>query len=647
MSDDKVVPLKPYDYQQKLIFQVLQTLAKSNRQSSFLVSPPGSGKTLMMAEIARKFTEHNGNVLIFVHKVEIVQQIKNTLIRQGVDMERVQVGMVQTLTRHLDRIKKPDLIMVDEAHHAAADTYLNILTEFPKAYHLYITATPWRGDGKGFEELADNSDMVLGPTVKWLIENKKLAPFDYYANSLFDKDKLKTNKGNGDYTIKSVAEQANKVNVHEMIDMYNKFGNNEQGIIYASTIEQSEKITQAFNKAGIKTVHLDGASDDDYRAEMLQDYRDGKIQIISNVQIFTEGIDLPNASVALIARPTKSIALYFQFAMRVLRYKPGKRAKIIDFAGVATNLGLPDRDFEWTLLADNFNYDELDEPLYECKKCFHIFASSEGKVTIDYAPGISPVDGYDKNGKPILLNLPIGKHIHCPKCGAMVKFVLQQKDKDFFTDEEGNFALMDEQTKEEQRQMWLKSASLSRTQGLVTNAEIIKAQEPDLSLNQKLIRLIKLYVPNWAKSDKPEIVLGKSSEQDFSDEKIIEMYKVLNATPDLDKFKQLYASRVKLTQYDYLKRMDLSQLDPDTDIFNQALAGKLKVIIRDYTDYGDKPTPKQIFDSLVDNFIKAVPGRRIKDKRPSLQNLYVNIKSKKLFEGDKLELLERAFQSKL
>lgn len=638
-------PLKPYDYQQELINNVFKTLNKSNRNSAFLVSPPGSGKTLMMSEIAKPFTDRKSQVLIFVHKVEIVSQIKQTLARQGVDMNYVQVGMVQTLTRHIDEIKEPALIMVDEAHHAAADTYKKILNAFPKAYHVYTTATPWRADGQGFEELADNSDMVLGPTVKWLIKNKKLAPFDYYSESLYNKENLKSR--GGDYTLKSIATESKKVNVQEMIEMYKRFGNNEQGIIYASTVEQSEKITEAFNQAGIKTVHLDGASDDDYRAKMLEEYKQGKIQIISNVQIFTEGIDLPNASVALIARPTKSVALYFQFAMRVLRYKPNKKAKIIDFAGVATNLGLPDRDFEWTLLSNKTDYNELADKMYECGNCFAAFELAQAHTKIDYAQGVQPIgEAYDEKGNPTDLSLPIGKYVYCPKCRKLVTFILQRKNKDFFTDENGNFALMDEQSKETQRLIWLSNAQTNRNQGLVTNAEILKMQNPDLTDNQILISLVKIYLPTWKKTDKPEKVLSEPT-QDFTDEHIENMFVAIGETPKIDKFKELYAARKQLNKVDYLRKCDLSVVQPESPLFEEIFKGKLQIVYKDFTDFGDKPSTQQVLNSLVDNLISSTAGRKMSDKRPALQMLYTNLQESGIVDKDAFKIISQLFQSKI
>ena len=253
---DKSKPLKPFKFQAKLINETIHQAIESDKRATFTVSPPGSGKTLMMSEVAKLFT--NGktkrNCLFIVHRTEIIEQAKATFKRQGVDMSHMKFGMIQTLKNHIPQLKEfnPQVILTDEAHHAAANSYLKVLNAFPKAIKFFFTATPWRGDGKGFENLANNDDLVLGPSVNWLIDHNYLAPFDYYVKTLYDKKALKL--GLGDYTSKSIEEQAKTIDIDQIIDTYETMGDDKPAIVYAGSIEQSKNIVQAFNQRGIKAA---------------------------------------------------------------------------------------------------------------------------------------------------------------------------------------------------------------------------------------------------------------------------------------------------------------------------------------------------------------------------------------------------------
>ena len=190
--------LRPY--QQRLVSEARKSLATGNRHV-LVQSPAGSGKTATMAEIAKIATQRGNNVLFIVHRREIVQQVKATFSAWGVDMSRCYVGMVQTVTRRLDKITPPQLILCDESHHSLANSYKRIFERFPEASLVGFTATPCRLSGKGMGEVYQ--DLILGPKIDWLIDNNYLAPFDYYAPTLIDVDKLKR-ASTGDFSSKSM-----------------------------------------------------------------------------------------------------------------------------------------------------------------------------------------------------------------------------------------------------------------------------------------------------------------------------------------------------------------------------------------------------------------------------------------------------------
>lgn len=188
--------LKLFDYQQKLVNQARQALIDGNH-GVLIVSPPGSGKSVVIAEIARLTTLKKNRILFFVHRKELVNQIKDSFIKQDVDLKYCTILTVGKVANRLNILAKPDLIIVDESQHSRAKTYQKIFDYYDDVPRLGFTGSPWRLSGKGFKDIY--SAMVLGPTAKWLIENKKLAPFTVYGYQLGDKSTLKSGS-TGDYT---------------------------------------------------------------------------------------------------------------------------------------------------------------------------------------------------------------------------------------------------------------------------------------------------------------------------------------------------------------------------------------------------------------------------------------------------------------
>lgn len=383
--------LKLRDYQEKILQKIRDKIAHGEH-SIFVQSSPGSGKTLMMSDLVREYSKQY-QVLSIAHRQEIIKQTIGRYIAQGANYDNTTVAMVQTATRHLKSLPKPKLIIVDEAHHAMAKGYLNLLEYFndPNIIKVYFSATPWRADGKGFTSLVPTQNLICGPTTEWLIQHHYLAPYTYYQPKLVNDNLLKFSGRSGDFTHKSVQNAAKSIDPVKLVDWYEKLGNNMQGIVYAASIESSEEIVEEFNKRGISAFHLDGASDKDERNEIIEQYKQGKIKILSNVEIFTEGLDLPNASIALIARPTMSLSLYLQFSMRVLRYQEGKHAVILDFAGNAARLGLPSHDFKWSLRSHDVKR-QYAQGLVECPHCKRIFDKKE--LIVDFHKKNKEHDAY-------------------------------------------------------------------------------------------------------------------------------------------------------------------------------------------------------------------------------------------------------------
>ncbi|WP_421487185.1 DEAD/DEAH box helicase, partial [Limosilactobacillus fermentum] len=166
------------NYQQKTVNDVYQSMRHGNRRI-IVQQPPRTGKTVIMAEIARKTTSKGNRVMFIIHRKEVLAQAKTTFRKQDVNMNLATMGMVQTLTRRVNKLTEPQLILIDEAHHALSQSYRRIIDAFPNAYILYFTATPIRTGHDQLDQIAD--DIIVGKSIKWLTQHGFLAPFKYYG----------------------------------------------------------------------------------------------------------------------------------------------------------------------------------------------------------------------------------------------------------------------------------------------------------------------------------------------------------------------------------------------------------------------------------------------------------------------------------
>ncbi len=374
------------DYQEKMIVEIHTAWAQGYRRPC-AVMPCGAGKSLTAAEIARRTTAKGNRVLFLVHRQELCQQIWSTFSNYGVDMLLCEVGMVQTMCRRLDRIMPPSLIITDENHHCLAPSYRKIYEHFSRSYCVGFTATPVRLNGGGLGEVNDR--LIIGPTVKELIARNCLAEFDYFAPPVADLSGLKARRS-GDFAPEDIEAVLNKPRIYgDVIGYYRELAEGRQAICYCATINSSKSMAAEFTANGIKAAHIDGDTPKGERAEIIENFRRGGITILCNVDLISEGFDVPDCECAILLRPTKSLTLYIQQSMRCMRYKPEKRAVIIDHVGNVHRFGLPDQDFEWSLepRPQKKSAPKTDEDfkIRQCPKCF---------ATHEYAP-ICPICGYE------------------------------------------------------------------------------------------------------------------------------------------------------------------------------------------------------------------------------------------------------------
>lgn len=331
--------------------------------------PCGGGKSVIASEIAKRTTSNKNEVMFLVHRQELCQQITDTFTSYGVDMDLCSVNMVQTATRHLDKYN-PSLIITDENHHCLAASYRRIYEAYSNAYCVGLTATPVRLGGGGLGDV--NDKLIIGPSVKWLIENKRLAPYSYYAPSLADVSVLKTRAG--DYSADEAEILLDKPKIYgDVIRYYRLLADGQKAVCYCSTRKHSKAMAQQFVKAGITAEHIDGETPENKRAEIIKAFRRGDIKILCNVDLISEGFDVPDCTVSILLRPTKSLPLFIQQSMRCMRYQPGKKAIIIDHVGNVHRHGLPDADREWSLnpKKPTKKQTEAKVKIKQCPNCFY------------------------------------------------------------------------------------------------------------------------------------------------------------------------------------------------------------------------------------------------------------------------------------
>lgn len=359
-------------YQEELVTAVSQAW-RQGFKAPCIVLPCGGGKSCIAAEMARRTTWNGKRVLFLVHRRELVDQIFKTFVRWGVLMDLCEVGMVQTFTRRLKKLKKPALIITDENHHSLAQSYRRIYEYFPDVPRVGITATPIRLNGDGLGDV--NDKLIIGVTAKWLIENSCLAPYDYYAPDVTDLTGIHTKMG--EYVTADIEKAMIKNTVFgDMIKYYKQLAEGKKAVCYCASVSHSQATAEAFRAAGITAEHIDGASPKAERERIISAFRRGEIMILCNVDLISEGFDVPDCECAILLRPTHSVTLFIQQSMRCMRFKPGKRAVIIDHVGNYARFGMPDDDREWSLDKKEKSQRKnsvIGNKVRQCPECFYTF----------------------------------------------------------------------------------------------------------------------------------------------------------------------------------------------------------------------------------------------------------------------------------
>lgn len=361
------------DYQQLAKEEIF---SKWNRVDNILYQmPTGTGKTRLFTSIIRDINiwglRHNINyrILIIAHRSELIEQSSRSLdkyrIKHGVlagtmkdkrDLtQAIQVASIQTITHPANQCLiddlKFDFIIIDEAHHAVANSYRKLWDYCPDAKKLGVTATPWRMNNSGFAQIFDA--YIPSMSIKDFIQKGWLATYQYYSIPVSSElvksiESIREFDIEGDYKNSALVEVCDTSKIRaQLYDSYEKNVLGKKGIIYSISREHSEHICLQYRSRGVAIENIDSKTPAKVREKVIQAFRDGEIDIIVNVDIFSEGFDCPNIEFIQLARPTKSLVKYIQQVGRGLRKNGDKKCIILDNVGMYSRFGLPDEERDW------------------------------------------------------------------------------------------------------------------------------------------------------------------------------------------------------------------------------------------------------------------------------------------------------------
>ena len=407
--------IKLFDYQEDMKERIEK--AFESHQSVMVQMPTGTGKTILLAEVVKsekgknpdgekseklkwknpdgekseKLKGKNPCVWIVVHRRELVEQIKETLAKQldsslftfhsslnpldsslfTLHSSLIKVFSIQWLSKHYHELEeKPSLIIIDEAHHAVAKTYKEVMDAYPEAKKLGLTATPCRLTKRGFTDLFDV--LLQSWSVKKFIADGWLSLYDYMSIREDSEDwrlvnSLKKRGADGDFSLREMSEKLNvQPSIERLCDTVMRYAANKKGITYAIDIAHAEHIAEAYRQHGIKAVAISSKTSIEERKKIIERFKKtsvgdrnekscyasleqtNDIQVLVNVDLFGEGFDCPDVEFIQLARPTLSLAKYLQQVGRGMRVFEGKKyCLILDNVGLYRLFGLPSDDRDW------------------------------------------------------------------------------------------------------------------------------------------------------------------------------------------------------------------------------------------------------------------------------------------------------------
>ena len=423
-----------FDYQEDMKARIEKALCL--HRSVMAQMPTGTGKTYLLTAVIDSFVRANpkAKVWIVAHRRELVSQIDETVRKfhsyssaTSSLLSSVKAVSIQWLMRHYDEIEeKPGMIVIDEAHHALAKTYKEMWERFPKAKFLGLTATPCRLNGKGFTDLFDV--LVQSWGVPEFISKGRLATYDFVSiksDGVTQRliDSLQKRGADGDYQNKEMDMLLNKKpSIERLYRSLEEFGNDRKGIVYAINISNAQKITKLYQEHGVKAIAIDSKTPAAERQQDIEAFKKGDIQVLVNVDIFSEGFDCPDVEFVQLARPTLSLAKYLQMVGRGLRVAKGKKnCVIIDNVGLYRVFGLPSQVWNWNAMFEGkLKVGKKKETpkerefflMSKVQDCIQIHPDSEMMMVMSHEELLQTIqyrEFVDSKGEFAIIKLPDGK----------------------------------------------------------------------------------------------------------------------------------------------------------------------------------------------------------------------------------------------
>jgi len=415
------------DYQQTALDAIRDSFRRGNKKV-LLVSPTGSGKTVIASAMISATVKNHKSCLFVAHRRELVMQCSSKLHdfevnhsvlmagKSGVSWAKTTVASVQTFTARKDNeyFIKPnaDLIILDEAHRSVSKSFRDLVAEYPDAYVIGLTATPCRSDGKGLANMYD--DLIECGSIRELTDRGFLVPNRVVAPTMPDLQGIKVVRG--DYENRPLSQRMNQPKlVGDIVTHWIRYAENRPTVVFCTSIAHSRYVAQIFRKNGIPAGHIDGEIPELEREEVLHDLHTNKIKVLCNCQVLTEGWDEPKVSCVILARPTKSYGLYLQMVGRSLRPFAGKKdTLIIDHSGCVYEHGFPEDVPKWELTEGLVIDPKKKEPQpiekqpFTCCKCHTVYTPFKGAIEC-------PSCGFAPTAESKMVLIKEGRLIELPK----------------------------------------------------------------------------------------------------------------------------------------------------------------------------------------------------------------------------------------
>lgn len=380
--------LRPY--QTELVGRLRRAIASGHKRI-LMQAATGAGKTIISSSMIQSAVGKGKTVLFVAHRKEIINQTSVKLDAIGVDHGvimaehprykprlPVQVASIQTLSRRT--MPPADLVFIDECHLSCSKSFLKLVEHYKDSVIVGMTATPIRLDGKGLGMIYSHLEEAI--LMSELIEMGFLVKPRVFAPFTPDMSNVKTVAG--DYDQHAVAELMDKTSITgDIIKHWKQYAQGRKTIVFAASVAHSEHIQAAFLQDGISARHLDATTKSWLRDKTLEEWRQGRFDVLCNCGLFVEGLDVPETGCVILARPTQSLTIYLQAVGRGMRPAPGKDDVIIlDHAGLTHRHGLVDEPREWSLDGKKKSKrktqgEEAAPTVTICESCFAAFSRQE------------------------------------------------------------------------------------------------------------------------------------------------------------------------------------------------------------------------------------------------------------------------------